>query len=813
MVRKCVFAALLALMLLAFSCAQAQVNLQASAGYGGTVPGGRWFPLNVTLTNEDEAFDGVIAVELICNYNDYDRYEYPVRVQQGTTTVHMPLRLSTPERSLTVTLSDGERIVAQCSAGVQKVVSDYAYLTGVLGGSDALVNSLCSDAIADALGRQDLLAAVPLDDAMEAMTAKELDAFAALVIDAFDVGALDAARQEMLLDWLKDGGTVILGPGQKGCASTAWFADQTGVRYAETTEEAALLPALLDYAGASHGADDALCRVYPLEAGEDGAAFDAQQMCVLACSRVNKGLVLSCGFGLSEGSVLDAARTNALWQRLLLTADAKLYIDGFSGGNGSVFYVGGVCEEMLVSEGVSMLPVAAVLVGYVLIAGTGLFILLRRIDRSRMLWVALPVCAAGALALVAAISGVLGLNAPTAASLRVVRYDEAGHATEQEGAMVAWADDTRVRVEAEGASEIVRTEYAGYTNARSTQTHAHRGTLTLGEQPAIELRAAAPWTARQLTITRKEEASSGAVTARASMEADGLHAVIRNGTDKALSDAVLMTSLGYAALGDIAPGETREAVLAPPDRIESIDGVQAVRDGELLEFPQSVWQVISAYVSPPSTEEARPLSEREQRERSLLRSLFNVAVNSGDEFGCFVVARCPEMACAQLYKDGQPVTRWAQESIVSVRAAFEPVSASGYFYYPAGTLTAQAVERTQTGYALAGALSNRYLSLSSGLLIGYDLSGVEGHIERIRIQGECYGDTVTLSVYDRAAGDWVALDGAEAATIGAEIIGRVVDADGQLVLRYTSEDAGDAVYNPVIIVEGQKEGNGHDRVL
>lgn len=810
--KRRVFTALLTLMLLAFSCAQAQVSLEASAGYGGTVPGGRWFPLNVTLTNEDEAFDGVIAVELICNYSDYDRYEYPVRVQQGTTTVHMPLRLAAPERSIRVTLSDGETVVAEDSAGVHEVVDSYAYLIGVLGGSDALVSSLCSDTIQDALGRQEQLTAVILDDAMKAMTRKELDAFDSLVIDAYDVGGLDDAQQGMLLAWLQDGGTVILGPGEKGCASTAWFAEQTGVRYGEAAQETTLLAALLEYAGAAHDGDDGLCMAYPLEAGEDGAAFDPQGRCVLACSRVNKGMVLSCGFGLSEGCVLEEARTNALWQRLLLTADAKLYIEGFSGGNGSVFYVSGVCEEMLVSEGISMLPVATVLVGYVLIAGTGLFILMRRIDRSRMLWIALPACAAGALVLVAALSGVLGLNEPTAASLRVVRYDEAGNATDQEGAVVSWADDSHVRVEAEGASEIFRTEYAGYANSRNSEAYAHRDTRTLGEQPAIELRAAAPWTARQLTITRKEELSDGAVTARAFMETDGLHAVLINGTDKALVDAVLMTSLGYAALGDIAPGETRKAVLAPPDRIERIDGVQVVRDGELLEFPQSVWQVISAYVNPPSTQEAQPLSDREQRERSLLRNLFNVAVNSGDEFGCFVVARCPELPCAEIFKDGEPITRWAQESVVSVRAAFEPVSGSGYFYYPAGTFAAQSVSKTATGYALAGALSSRYQSLVSGLLIGYDLSGVEGNVKSIRMQCECYGDQVTLSVYDHAAGDWVALDGTNEAFIGEELIGRVVDEGGQLLLRYTSEDEGDWVYCPAIIVEGWKEENGHDRV-
>ena len=71
---------------------------------------------------------------------------------------------------------------------------------------------------------------------------------------------------------------------------------------------------------------------------------------------------------------------------------------------------------------------------------------------------------------------------------------------------------------------------------------------------------------------------------------------------------------------------------------------------------------------------------------------------------------------------------------------------------------------------------------------------------------------MTLSVYDHAAGDWVALNGTEAATIGAELIGRVVDERGQVVLRYTSEDGGDAIYNPTITVEGWKEENGHDRV-
>ena len=52
----------------------------------------------------------------------------------------------------------------------------------------------------------------------------------------------------------------------------------------------------------------------------------------------------------------------------------------------------------------------------------------------------------------------------------------------------------------------------------------------------------------------------------------------------------------------------------------------------------------------------------------------------------------------------------------------------------------------------------------------------------------------------------------ERTTIGSDLIPRVVSAQGELLLRYTSESADGGIYNPTIIVEGWKEENGHDRV-
>ena len=77
---------------------------------------------------------------------------------------------------------------------------------------------------------------------------------------------------------------------------------------------------------------------------------------------------------------------------------------------------------------------------------------------------------------------------------------------------------------------------------------------------------------------------------------------------------------------------------------------------------------------------------------------------------------------------------------------------------------------------------------------------------------EWYGDSIRLEIYDWTAGLFVGLNGVERTTIGSDLIPRVVSAQGELLLRYTSESADSGIYNPTIIVEGWKEENGHDRV-
>ena len=779
----------LVLLVLSVACARAQTDMRADVGYEGIVPGGRWFPLRIAIEHDGEALDALVAIDLIHNNQDtYDRYEFPVRIEPGTTRASFPIRYFAPQWTLAVTLRTGETVIAQAQAEAAEIIGSYAYLVGVLGGSSALSASLTEVGRENLLGRMEQFAALRLTDALDTMMAKELDGFSALVIDGVDVGALDAAQQAMLQRWLDGGGVAIVGPE----SAKSWFGALTGVHVGDGMQSTGLGDALAQTVGVQMDMA-ALGTVYPLIAGEDAWAIDAQGSCLLARSRVGEGLVLTCGFPLTDESVLQAARDDALWQRMLLAADTELYNEGLSReDDGGALPSSSLLYRMTVSEGVSILPVVAALAAYVLIAGIGLFIALRRIDRTRMLWVCLPVCAVGALVLVMALSGVLDLNEPAVASVRVTQVDEAGRVSSSESALVSYADAGRVRISTEDALSIGRSEYVYYNVSEVQEECVLRDVRTAGEQPAIELSAAAPWKTRLLSIGRENGVPDNSLSVRAWMEEDGLHAVVVNEAGVTLRGAMLVTKLGYAVLGDIAPGEVREAALCYPDVEMRVEGKRVLRDGECLRFPMdSIGEVIVA--SAASDDGADRARER------MLASSMSVGVG----FGGIVVADCPELPCATLVKDGERIGRSAQESIVCVSTAFETVSESGHFYCPPGTFAMQNTVPSGDGYVLTGE-SKRYAQpIGDGVVVGYDLSAITGTVSRILIDGGASDSSVQAEVFDCAAGTWVSLGGSSQLVIGSELTGRVIDGSGRLLLRYTSQRSGSELYRPVIIVEGE----------
>lgn len=793
------------MMMFALGCvsARAQIDMEARIGYDGVVLNGRWFPLEVCIVNDDEAFTGEIAVNLQQSETEYDRYIYPVSVGAGETkTVRFPISTLIPQLVFEVELCQGDEVAACERVAARKAIDDEALLAGMLGGDESIHEAFSTSAQNNVLGRQETMTAVSLDKQLASISREELNAFGLLVVAGDAKLNKDAIMR--MEQWVYEGGWLIA----EGDAALISAMGMKPAQPALSSDSA--LKALHRFANMPHEEDLPL-KVTPLEEEEAVLVTDEEGHCILAGRKYGQGYILTAGFSLEDPVVLTASKDQAFWQRILIAADQTRYNELFRVGHRRNYTFGSMLnEKQVIDEGKSILPVLIQLGIYMCICGFGWFIWLGRCDRTGLMWLLLPVSACAGVALMIAASGVMDFNEPTAASFRVTHYDEQGHRKTEERALVAYGDMKPVTLTGEPSAPIERAEYGFFHSGMEASERALlRDTVYLGDLPGITLSETAPWKTRNLVIKTPLE-PEGSVTGLAWMEEDGLHASIVNATDAELRDVYLFTELGYTHLGDLGIGETADAFIAETkEPRKNEDGTQMIVDGVLLEYPVSLYSVIDASVYQGEVDEAELTAEEKQRLNieSAKRSLVSGKLNES-LLPCMIYAQTPGIPCVQLLKDGEPIKRHAQISMLTAQAAFDVKSESGYVYYPKGTFKAHNAACDEGKPVMGGeAEKHWYSDMSEDLVFAFDLSEMEGvELLRIKIISEAYmtGDeAMHVEVYDNELESFVRMPQAGNCTLSGDILRRAIGSENRLFIRYAAApEQSVSVSLPQIIAEG-----------
>lgn len=786
--------------------------LRAEVGYDGTILNGRWYPLEVTVRATNDDVSGVLAVDIGADISIYDRLELPVSVKAGDTqTFHLTILPLNMQRTFDVTLTDdqGDEIGA-CSVTAKNVVQQASMITGVLSDDDSLAEAMAVSQANDELGRREIIYPVRLDEESVAQDERELSAFDVLAIDGFDVGSLSEAQQQRLLKWVKSGGVVILGTGKATANSLAWFAELTGVQAARTAQElTGVVPALMAYAKATSEAEGGdTTPVRALDAGDATVLAALEGKNLLTASKCGSGVVLTCAFSLSEEPIRRAADEETLWQRVLLAYDKEWYNDVFKSYNQENFSIyESLTEIQRVDVDNGILPVAVFLAAYVIVAGIGLYVFMKRLDRSKELWFVIPAVSIVCVGIVVLLGGQLGLQTPAASSVHVTLYDQENRAVTEESVSISYAGQDRMVITAEDGSVIERRTNGYFNSFNEPLVNMElRDRIGLGDEPLIELCGQATWFTRNL-IVRSDRAPQGAIEARAWMEEDGLYVSIENSTDTDLEDAVLLTDVGYAAIGSIRAGEMAQVQLARMDQVEFNDkNGLLIPEGKMLPFEVNTYAMSDACVNPELSTQAdfktSSLSEDEQYRRDLKERRLNMTTGV-DGFSCVLIALTPQIPCTQLMANGRPITRTAQSSMVIKQIAMEISEENGYYYIPQGEIQAyQATVDENERPRMGDELASKYMTDDEGTCFGYTIENVPlDKITQIRaVTARYYNESVYLEVYDHELNEWVPLSGRTHVTIDGELLRHAVDGQGELFLRYSTWMQNDGV--PEIIVEG-----------
>lgn len=843
--KTALIAVLCLLLCTASALADGGVTVSADFGYDGAVTYLSAMPLRVTLKNDGADTELTVAIDVDRSSSEYDTYEYPLSLASGAEKqLVIPIMLNYKQKTYTVRVTGKEGLIASVPITPKKVIAPTTLLVGVLSDSPQTLSYLNIGTANDQLMRGEVWQTITLTQDTFPDSYELMRAFSFLAVDGVDISQFSDAQRQALQTWLKNGGVAIVGGGTRAVSAYRGFAGMTGITtgapYSAQGAAQALVDALSDTQfplteSAASAQGTALLSPINGDLAQQIAALDGKTL--IARSQVGSGLVYTTAFSLSEKPLSGWKGMSCFWQRVLLSTGASAYqslVDSSSNYYRSSrdYYTD---TSMLTTLGIAndesmIYPMLAIAV-FLLLAGAGSYLLLKRLDKREWMWLTVPVLSACCVGVLSLMGSRMQLNKPAATAYSIYNISSDGRTSSATMAGVAIAQKENMTVSTceNALVEPSNTYYSYYEEDDDTKTYMHslRYLYTLGEKRAVTFPAAGAWEV-QLLYIQPEENPQLNVSASIWWEDDGLHGEIVNNSDYTLDAGYVLTMYGYCTTPRILPGQTAKiAIVENPSRKEG-----GAYDGEMINEklssnmsyidniiyaalhpfdPQATYDNSNHYQT-MTTDEINQLNLRSTLISAVRSNWYSRYQDYNDKSLFRYITFNDTLGDVQLTVNGTDVERTAHCAIIDVQIKYIAVSETGHVKVPAGITPYElgALDSQQRPYSL-GVRSSSYFMLRDEPVLCFSLGQVDGvdvsrlTLTSLTLDGQTYGSGVVVRIYDQQAQAWDTVNSAGMPmTLSEDNLGRYMDAQGNVFVRASQQGGRDGELDtPSLAFEGK----------
>ena len=844
--KTALIAVLCLLLCTASALADGGVTVSADFGYDGAVTYLSAMPLRVTLKNDGADTELTVAIDVDRSSSEYDTYEYPLSLASGAEKqLVIPIMLNYKQKTYTVRVTGKEGLIASVPITPKKVIAPTTLLVGVLSDSPQTLNYLNIGTANDQLMRGEVWQTIALTQDTFPDSYELMRAFSFLAVDGVDISQFSDAQRQALETWLKNGGVAIVGGGTRAVSAYRGFAGMTGITtgapYSAQGAAQALVDALSDTQfplteSAVSAQGTALLSPINGDLAQQIAALEGKTL--IARSQVGSGLVYTTAFSLSEKPLSGWKGMSCFWQRVLLSTGASAYqnlVDSSSNYYRSSrdYYTD---TSMLTTLGIAndesmIYPMLAIAV-FLLLAGAGSYLLLKRLDKREWMWLTVPVLSACCVGVLSLMGSRMQLNKPAATAYSIYNISSDGRTSSatMAGVAIAQKENMTVSTRENALVEPSNTYYSYYEEDDDTKTYMHslRYLYTLGEKRAVTFPAAGAWEV-QLLYIQPEENTQLNVSASIWWEDDGLHGEIVNNSDYTLDAGYVLTMYGYCTTPRILPGQTAKiAIVENPSRKEG-----GAYDGEMINEklssnmsyidniiyaalhpfdPQATYDNSNHYQT-MTTDEINQLNLRSTLISAVRSSWYGSYRDYNDKSLFRYITFNDTLGDVQLTVNGTDVERTAHCAIIDVQIKYVAVSETGHVKVPAGITPYElgALDSQQRPYSLGVRSSSSYFMLRDEPVLCFSLGQVDGvdvsrlTLTSLTLDGQTYGSGVVVRIYDQQAQAWDTVNSAGMPmTLSEENLGRYMDAQGNVFVRASQQGGRDGELDtPSLAFEGK----------
>ncbi|WP_312427718.1 hypothetical protein [Lacrimispora sp.] len=368
-----------------YAATNSGVSMDVSYGYEGNAKSGRYVPVNLSLKNQlDSEFQG--TVQAIAMESDYDiyQYEYPVSLkafEASEESLDIPVGRADV---LYVKLLDSQGKELIRKRLKMNVTADIAELfVGILSDEPDTLSYMDGVGVNYSSVR---IKTFEMDTEKMPDNVIGLDLLDVLVITDYDTKRLSTDQVSAIWEWVKVGGTLLLGTGSRVDDTLyAFRSDILEDDYAPPSEKSVDMGVEYSSNGPGDSFMNLVCADVSLKGGTGVLSND--EFPVLSSVSKGKGrvgvaaydFVDIASFCQVQRSYVDKLFTALLGETKLNDLSSYLY----SGNSGQYWSV----QNMLNTGNLDKLPnlvvYAAVILGYIVLVGPGLYLFLKKQERRR----------------------------------------------------------------------------------------------------------------------------------------------------------------------------------------------------------------------------------------------------------------------------------------------------------------------------------------------------------------------------------------------------------------------------------------------
>ncbi len=559
------FAATIALIAAAVASQAAPNPLEMTmkVGYHDTVKLGEWMPVAIDVTNRGADVEGTLEIQAANSFPGKGGppggsavYQIPLSLASGAAKHFRTFLSEDFPGTIEARIVANGRVLATQQTSVATTVS--GLLVGVISDQPSALDTIATVHPGGVAPSVIHLAAADLPD-----SGLVLRAFDVLAIDDFSTDTLTEAQRNALVDYVMQGGSLLLGTGG------SWHKTLAGLPKAIVPMQvtgSALLP------GASALGDFKDVEIATGTVGTAATAWLAEDGRPLLIEQpTGAGLVAMATFDWAQGSIATSSAANTLLRQVVIRSTFGSTngsaLNSLSAGKGnisnSVATRGGSLSQSLGNMPALDLPawwlIGALVLAYVLLVGPVNYFVLRAVKRRALAWVTVPT-----IALVAS-GGAYGASVATkgtsvlATEIAIVHVEqgwERSYNEEYTGILAPARGDYDVALASRQAMISPIYYYAsnlGDPNLGAMRINATNDDITLPSMTAFTFRG----------FATEGIASAPSVTGQADIVGGRLKGTIKNESSVNFTEGVVFAGNSYQKFGRLAPNGSTSFNLQP----------------------------------------------------------------------------------------------------------------------------------------------------------------------------------------------------------------------------------------------------------